>query len=58
MELDAQGRFIIPSALLEYARVNGEIVMIGAGDHFEIWQKKIWQRHLKSMEREYGRLSH
>ena len=54
-ELDSQGRFVIPSALLTYAKLSGEVVIIGAGDHFEVWNRKIWTKQLKSIERDYGR---
>ncbi len=56
-QLDAQGRFIIPSALLAYAKARKEVVVIGAGDHFEIWNTDFWKRHLKEVEKEYGRVS-
>ena len=54
-ELDSQGRFVIPSALLTFAKLTFEVVIIGAGDHFEIWNTKIWKKHLKKIEEEYGR---
>lgn len=56
-ELDSQGRFVIPSALLVYAKVTDEVVIIGAGDHFEIWDKDLWESHIKRIEGEYGKLS-
>lgn len=56
-ELDGQGRFIIPSTLLTYAKVGEEVVIVGAGDHFEIWNKSFWKKHLKTVEKEYGRVS-
>ena len=56
VELDAQGRFVIPSALLTYAKAGREVVVIGAGDHFEIWNNTIWKKHLEKIEREYGRV--
>lgn len=56
-ELDAQGRFIIPSALLIYANLREEVVIIGAGDHFEVWNNKLWKKQLKEVEKEYGRVS-
>ena len=56
-ELDAQNRFIIPAALLIYANLREEVVIIGAGDHFEVWNKKLWKKHLKIVEKEYGRVS-
>lgn len=55
-ELDTQGRFIIPSALLTYANLGQEVSIIGAGDHFEIWNIDLWKKHLKEVEKEYGRV--
>ena len=54
VELDSQGRFVIPSALLTYGKLLNDVVMIGAGDHFEIWNVKTWKKHLKKIEEEYG----
>ncbi len=56
-ELDSQGRFIIPSALLTYAKLQEIVVIIGAGDHFEIWDKNSWELHLSKLEEEYAGLS-
>ena len=57
VELDSQGRFIIPSTLLTFAKLKRQVVIIGAGDHFEIWDIQAWRKHLKAIEEEYGRLS-
>ena len=57
VELDSQGRFIIPTALLDYASVGESAVIIGTGDHFEIWNSKFWKKHLKQIERDYARVS-
>lgn len=57
VELDNQGRIIIGSALLDYASVKGEVAVIGAGDHFEIWNSKTWKKHLEEIARDYGRTS-
>ena len=57
VELDAQGRIIIPSALLDFASVKEEVAIIGAGDHFEIWDAKIWKKHMKEVEVKVGRIS-
>jgi MraZ protein len=54
VELDSQGRFVIPSNLLEYAKIKDEVVVIGAGDHFEIWNKESWEAHLKTFEEDYN----
>ncbi len=57
VEWDYQGRLVIPSPLLELAKLGTETVIIGVGDHFEIWDKSHWERKLATIEKEYGKLS-
>ncbi len=57
VEPDTQGRIVIPSALLDFASVKEEITVIGAGDHFEIWDSRLWKKHIKEVEVKLGRLS-
>lgn len=59
VELDAQGRIIIPFTLLDFASVKSDVTIIGAGDHFEIWDSKLWKKHIRMIEGEYnnGRIS-
>lgn len=49
--LDDQGRFVIPGSLLEYAGLKSPVI-IGAGDHFEIWEDTVWERLRKELEEE------
>jgi MraZ protein len=56
VELDSQGRFVIPASLLDFAKVD-EPIVIGAGDHFEIWERKNWERHISKIKEEYARIS-
>lgn len=44
IELDAQGRFVVPELMINYAAVGKEAVLIGAGDHFEIWNAEEWEK--------------
>lgn len=43
VDLDDQGRFVIPETLRDYAGLKANLVVIGAGDHFEIWDKDEWE---------------
>ncbi|RJP47117.1 MAG: division/cell wall cluster transcriptional repressor MraZ [Armatimonadetes bacterium] len=54
--LDYQGRFVIPRLLLEYANLKeSRVVIIGAGDHFEIWNIESWKREIKKLtSKKYG----
>lgn len=45
VEIDQQGRIVIPKNLLGYAKIKIEAVIIGAGDHFEIWEETNWQNY-------------
>ncbi len=45
VELDKQSRFVIPGALLSYAKVSLDCLIVGAGDHFEVWNPKIWEKN-------------
>lgn len=54
VEFDDQGRVVLPQSLKEYAQIGSEVVVIGAGDHFEIWNQANWQEHLKSIESNFG----
>ncbi len=47
-EVDKLGRILLPAQLKEYASIGGEVVVIGAGDHFEIWDKSNWERYEKA----------
>jgi len=49
VELDSQGRLVIPESLLSKEEWKGTIVVIGAGDHFEIWKKDSWEEYRASM---------
>ena len=41
-EVDKLGRILLPAQLKEYASLTKEVVIVGAGDHFEIWDKQLW----------------
>ena len=43
-EIDKQGRFLIPSNLRDYSKLDKEIVILGDGTRIEIWNKEIWKK--------------
>jgi MraZ protein len=40
-ETDPQGRILIPQKLREKAKISGDVMVIGAGDHMEVWNDSI-----------------
>jgi MraZ protein len=43
--IDSQGRVVIPNNLKDYAQINKKTIVIGAGDHVEIWDFDNWSEH-------------
>src|SRR4030042_3578387 len=42
LELDRQGRIILPPVLRQYAEIGDEVVVVGAYTHIQIWSKELW----------------
>lgn len=43
IEMDSQGRVLLPPLLREYANLDKHIVLIGQGNKFEVWDDAIWE---------------
>ena len=41
-KIDGQGRVIIPTPLRDYANIEKYVIIIGVGDHAEIWSQAGW----------------
>lgn len=48
VEVDKQGRALIPQNLLEYGDIKKEIVSIGVSNRIEIWSKIKWEEYNNS----------
>ena len=48
LELDKQGRTLIPQNLLEYGQIQKEIVSIGVSNRIEIWSREKWEEYNNS----------
>jgi MraZ protein len=52
VELDGQGRLVIPAKLRAYAGLGTEVTVAGVRDHFEIWDRANWQEYQRRFEQE------
>lgn len=43
VEVDKQGRILIPSVLREFAALDKDVVLAGVGGRIEIWSKDRWE---------------
>ena len=42
VELDSQGRFVLPLSLREHAQINTGVLVAGGGTHVELWSPDFW----------------
>lgn len=42
LEMDGNGRILLPATLREYAELEKKIVLLGQGKKFEIWSEPLW----------------
>ena len=46
VELDSNGRFLIPKNMLAYAQVEKDAMLVGTGSKVEVWNPSIYEKHL------------
>ena len=51
IDLDFQGRFVVPKYLIEHARIESECVFLGLGRWVELWGQESWSRKLKAIQK-------
>jgi len=50
--LDNQGRFVVSSALKEFAEFESEVIFIGIDNWIEIWAKNKWLEKVEKLNKE------
>ena len=43
LEIDGNGRVLLPTKLRSYAQLEKRLVLIGQGKRFEIWSEDLWE---------------
>lgn len=43
LEVDRQGRIALPAPLRQYALIEDDVVIIGANNYLELWNKELWE---------------
>ena len=49
-EMDRQGRLLIPTTMRQYAGLEKDVVVSGAGRHVEVWDKESFYRFIDEDE--------
>ncbi|MBR2372486.1 MAG: division/cell wall cluster transcriptional repressor MraZ [Clostridia bacterium] len=45
VENDEQGRFLLPQSLKAFAKIDKNVVTVGAGTRIEIWSEEVWNEY-------------
>jgi MraZ protein len=56
-EIDRQGRIRIPPELVRLASLGEEVVLLGVGDHLEIWDRHAWESYLEDKQPRYDEIA-
>jgi len=50
VEVDKVGRILIPQYLRDVANLDGDVMLVGLGNYFEIWSSKLWDEQLTQIQ--------
>ena len=56
-DIDKQGRIRIPGSLAQIAELEKDIVFIGVGSHWEIWNQARWESYLDSHHQTFDEIA-
>ena len=54
---DSQSRILIPPNLIEYAKIEKEVLILGALNKIEVWNPKIFEEYLKQSDETYEQIA-
>ena len=49
-EMDKQGRLLVPPTLREFANLDKDVIISGAGRHVEVWNREAFFRFIEEEE--------
>lgn len=54
---DKQGRILIPSHLLQYAKITKDVLVIGVSNRIEMWDMDAWNEFSKTSLQDFERIA-
>jgi len=57
VELDGNGRFVIPKNLLTYAQIDKDVMLVGTGNKVEAWNPAIYEKYIIQDQSELSKLA-
>lgn len=56
VELDGQGRLLLPLGLRRFAQIETDAVLVGLGDKLEVWSLPVWETLFGEMTSDFDRI--
>ena len=57
VELDNNGRFLIPKSMLKYAQIETDVVVVGMGNRIELWNPAQYDHFLIKDQKEFSKMA-
>ena len=57
LELDGNGRFLVPKSLLKYAQIDKDAILVGMGNRLEIWNPDLYDDFLVKDQQQFSKLA-
>lgn len=55
--IDSQARILVPQALLQYAKIDKEVLILGALKKIELWNPKVYADYLEQTPETYEQIA-
>lgn len=52
-KMDSQSRILIPSSLIQYAKIEKEVLILGALKKIELWNPKTYEEYISQSDESY-----
>ncbi len=56
LEVDKQGRVVLPVPLRGYALIEGDVVIAGVNNYLELWDKELWEAEKSVSQEQAGQI--
>ncbi len=57
VELDSNGRFLVPKNMLSYAQLDKDVLLVGTGNKVEMWKPSVYEKHIINDPGELSKLA-
>jgi len=57
IDLDEQGRFVMPPYLRDYAKIKDEVIILGLNKYVEVWDAATWNEYQKYLNDHIGEIA-